>query len=136
MTKGDHVPEEEMDPRFVAGLDLIRRTGALQVQVRWSDDEEPHVWFVTARHNFGPDRHPRPEGEPGTVHWSVAAALHPLGAVFALLEELVDGSFCVHCQRPTGVTDEVEGMPLDQVFCWYVFDPELKTYRRGCEGDS
>jgi hypothetical protein len=23
-----------------------------------------------------------------------------------------------------------------QVVCWYRFDPELKTFRRGCEGDT
>jgi uncharacterized protein YecA (UPF0149 family) len=27
-------------------------------------------------------------------------------------------------------------MPADKLICWYVYDPETKKYRRGCEGDA
>lgn len=121
-------------PQFLAALDMVRRTGALEVQIRWSDDEEPTVWFVTARHNVGPDRHPRPPDEPGVRSWSVGAALHPYAAAIKLLEELMDGGTCAHCNRPSGVTEDFAGgMPFDTAICWYRFDPELATFRRGCE---
>jgi hypothetical protein len=29
----------------------------------------------------------------------------------------------------------VDSMPLNESVCWYQWDPEMKTFRRGCEGD-
>lgn len=58
-------------------------------------------------------------------------------AVLRLLEQVVDGGRCTHCRRPTGVSEDwTATLPLEETFCWYVFDPELETFRRSCEGDT
>lgn len=128
----DQLPSD--DPRFTAAIDLIRRTGGREIQIRWSDDEEPMVWMVTVRHQVGSDGLPVADG--GATHWEGAAAMHPTTAMFRLCDTLVDGGHCKHCLRPTGFTEELGPMPLDAQVCWYQYDPELKTFRRGCEGDD
>lgn len=126
-----------LDPRFIAAVDLVRRTGALEFQIRYSDDEMPVVWFACARHLKGPDGTPVAAGTPGgEISWDAAAGMTPYRAVFRLCETLVDAGTCQHCSRPTGVHDAPESMPMEDVFCWYAYDPELKTFRRGCEGDN
>jgi len=110
------------DPRFQATLSLIGRTGADEFQIRYSDDDEPVVWMAVATYK-----------EKGS---EVAAGLNPLTAVLRLAETLVDGGTCTHCKRPSGLDpNSFEKMPADDIICWYQFDPELKTFRRGCEGD-
>jgi hypothetical protein len=109
------------DERFLAALKLIQRTGATGVQIRYSDDEQPVIWFVVAEYSEN-----RSE---------VDAAFEPVRAALRLCERLVDGGQCTHCHRPTGLEpDSIETMPLNQTICWYQYDPELKTFRRGCEG--
>lgn len=115
------VPGE--DPRLVAAVGLIGRTGAKGSQLRYSDEEEPVVWMALADY---------PTGQR-----EVAAALDPLRAVLRLCEALVDGGMCVHCRRPAGFEpDSLDSMPMDVLVCWYQWDPELGTFRRGCEGDD
>lgn len=63
----------------------------------------------------------------------VGAGLDPTTALYRVAETLVDGELCKHCGRPTGVELSPDGMPLDDVVCWYQYDPELATFRRGCE---
>jgi hypothetical protein len=110
------------DPRFVATIELIRRTGAREFQIRYSDDEQPIIWMAAA--GFG-------------EQWEAAAALHPLLAVWRLAETLIDGGICKHCSKPTGVTYDWTGvMPAQGIICWYTYDPELKKFRRSCEGDT
>lgn len=123
-----------MDPRLVAGVDLLGRTGALWTQIRWSDDEEPTVWFAVVCHNRGEDGRPRPENQPGTLVHETSAAMNPVQAVLRLCERIVDGGTCKHCERPTGFHEDIDLMPLDEMICWYQWDPELKTFRRGCAG--
>jgi hypothetical protein len=111
------------DPRFIAAVDLIGRTGAKSFAIRYTDDEPPVVWAAVAEYGDG-----RAEA---------AGALHPIVAVLRLAELLVDGGQCTHCGRPTGLdVDSIDTMPLDTLVCWYQFDPELATFRRGCEGDT
>lgn len=114
------------DPRFPAMLDLLGRTGASQVQIRYSDDEQPTVWFAVAL--YGPDR------------WETAAGPDPGSALARLCERVIDGGQCTHCGRPTAF-DLVHDDSLVEAFsagsvCWYLWDPELATFRRGCEGDT
>lgn len=110
------------DARFLAALDFIRRTGTTQIQIRYSDDEKPIVWFVVAGYSDG--------------NFEVDASRGPLRAALRLCERLADGGRCTHCNRPTGLEpDHIETMPLNQEICWYQYDPELKKFRRGCEGD-
>ena len=69
--------------------------------------------------------------------WEVAAAANPVRAALRLCEQLVDGGMCTHCNRPAGLEpDSIDAMPLNDLVCWYQYDPELKTFRRGCEGGS
>lgn len=110
------------DPRLAAAIDLLRRTGATEVQVRYSDDPQPLVWMAVARWK---DNH------------ESAGAMSPLRAVLRLLEVVVDGGTCRHCSRPSAVSDDFTAtMPLADHVCWYQFDPELSVFRRGCEGDD
>lgn len=110
------------DPRFTAAIDLIGRTGASAVQVRYSDDEQPTVWLAVAQYGAKAE---------------TDAALTPWMAVLRLAERLVDGGMCVHCSRPAGLDpDSIDTMPLNNLICWYQFDPEVKKFRRGCEGDD
>jgi hypothetical protein len=111
------------DPRFKASLHFIRRTGATSISIRFQDDDEPVVWMVVA--SYPEDRH------------EVDAALTPLRAVLRLCERLADGGHCNHCKRPAGLDpDTYETMPLNDLVCWYQFDPELAVFRRGCEGET
>jgi hypothetical protein len=108
------------DPRFIAATELIGRTGAIQFQIRYSDDPPPVVWIAVAEYKGN--------------HFETAAAMDPSRAVFRLCDQLIDGGTCTHCERPTGFSEDVDWMPLDEHICWYQWDPELATFRRGCEG--
>lgn len=124
------------EPMFLAAVDMARRTGSLEFQMRYSDDREPTVWVALARHKWGLAGLPVPASEKGVERWTVACSLSPVGAVIALCETLVDGGTCAHCHRPAGITVNLDPMPLDKVFCWTQYDPELKTFRRACEGST
>jgi hypothetical protein len=108
-----------------ASVDMLRRVGASEVQIRYQDDEHPNVWMAVAGIKMG-DK---------TVY-ETDAALSPTKAIVRLIERLIDGGICRHCARPTGITTEIDVMPLGRAICWYQYDPELKTFRRGCEGDT
>lgn len=110
------------DPQFHAGLDMLQRLGVTSVQLRYQDDQEPIVWMMLACFKI-----------EGHDVWQVAAALDPPLALIRLLEQLMDGGRCAHCQKPTGLVDGPDEMPAGELVCWYQYDPELKTYRRGCE---
>lgn len=115
--------EADEDPRLVAAVGLIGRTGAKGFQLRYSDDEQPMLWMALADYPTG--------------QHEVAAALTPLRAVLRLCEALIDGGQCTHCRRPAGFEpDSLDAMPMDVLACWYQWDPELSTFRRGCEGDD
>ena len=114
------------DPRFLAAIDLLRRTGAQWVQIRYSDDEQPVIWMVAASWD-----HALARGE------DAGAGMSPLQASMRLLDQIVDGGQCRHCERPTGVTDDWRGeMPLAEHVCWYRYDPETESFRRSCEGET
>lgn len=127
-------PTAEQQQRLNACLDLLRRSGAGEVQIRWSgredgdadaDQEEPTpvVWLVVAIYGD---------------QWEAAAGRDPLTAAVRLLETTLDGGgYCLHCRRPTGVNvDWANEMPLGKHICWYVYDPETHSFRRSCEGDT
>ena len=105
-------------------LDLLGRTGVHAVQIRYSEDKQPTVWFVVALYRDG-----RAEA---------AGALDPGEALERLCCELLDGGTCTHCGRMTGFDldpdDTVNELVGHGQVCWYIYDPELKTIRRGCEG--
>ena len=119
------------EKRVAACVALIGRTGAQGFQIRYSDDEEPTVWMALAHYRIGENG--RPVASGGEEAWQCAAALDPLGAVFALCEKVIDGGLCKHCSKPTGITLGFEPMPLRDQVCWWQYDPELSTFRRSCE---
>lgn len=109
------------DPRFVASLDLLRRTGLKEFQIRYDEEQDPIVWVAV--------------GKWGD-HYEAEGAMTPLKAIIRLLERVLDGGTCAYCTRPAGVsTDWRNSLPLDEVFCWWIYDPETESFRRGCEGE-
>lgn len=110
------------DPRLLAGLDLLGRTGAKNVSLGYQDDVKPLVWVAVATWPKGAE---------------AAGALDPLTALMRLLELAMDGGTCAHCGRVSGVSDDWQNeMPLNEVVCWYIYDPENQTFRRSCEGET
>lgn len=113
------------EPFFLACVDMIGRTGPKTLEFRWSPPEienTPTVWIAVA-------------GYEVREKWAFVSecAFAVETATFRLLERLVDGGQCQQCSKPTGVTREFHRMPIPEEICWYQFDPELKTFRRGCE---
>jgi len=109
------------DPRLVAAVDLIGRTGATEFQIRYCEEDKPVIWMAAARWKD---------------IWEVGASINPLIAVFRLCDQVIDGGTCQYCHRPTGFEPDILPMPLAEHVCWYQWDPELKTFRRGCAGDE
>lgn len=126
----------DKDPRFVAAVDLLGRSGARQVSIRYCDEEEPLVWIAAAMWETG----------ARTVHgdisgnvWQAAGSTEPWKAMMNLLETVLDGGECQHCHKPTSVDDGPEDKllhELNPLVCFYRFDPELATFRRMCEGKA
>jgi hypothetical protein len=121
------------DPKLTPAVDMLRRTGAADVQIRWSDDEEPTVWFAVARYRLDPDGLPRPTGKVNG--WETAAGHTPTEALVRLCQQTIDGGECAHCRKPTMFLADIDShpTPLDPAFCITSWDPELATFRRGCE---
>lgn len=115
--------EDPKDPKLVAAVELIGRTGATQTEIRYCEEEKPVVWFAIATYRGG--------------QRAIGAAFNPTEAVLALCVDVLDGGQCMRCKRPVGFEPhELDDMPLGRDFCWYQWDPELKKYRRSCEGDE
>ncbi len=118
--------ESDGQDKIQAGVHFLHRTGAKSVQIRYSDDEQPTIWFVVALYDGN-----NPAGIEGV---ETDAAINPVRAILRLCERLADGGECAHCHRRVGFEpDSIDAMPFDQMICWYQYDPELKKYRRGCE---
>lgn len=126
--------EAQQDPRWGPAMILVGRTGAHGFQIRYDEEQLPVVWNAVASYETTGD----PDYiDPDTGIRLVAvvgAALDPLGALFRLLDALYDGGECNHCHRPSGFSEDVDALPLDQLVCWTQWDPELKEFRRGCAG--
>lgn len=112
--------------KLKAGIDFLRRMGAQQFQIRYSDDEKPDIWIAVAIFDGK-----NPMKIKGV---EVDASIDPLRAVLRLCERLADGGECLHCHKRVALEpDSLSHMPFDQMICWYQYDPELKTFRRSCE---
>jgi hypothetical protein len=105
------------DDRMVAAVDLIGRTGAAEFQIRYCEEEQPVIWMAAASWKG---------------HWEAGAGMSPLAAVFRLLDQVVDGGTCQHCQRPTGFEPSADPMPMDKLVCWYQYDPGTRKFTKGC----
>lgn len=108
-----------------AAIEFVRKCGARQIQVRYSDDEDPDIWFVVAIFDGK-----NPAKIKGV---EVDASTDPLRAALRLCERLADGATCVHCHRRTMLDpDSMMRQPLDAIVCWYQYDPGAKRFIRGC----
>ncbi len=127
------------DPRLVAAIDLLRRTGCVETQVRYDEEQEPIVWVVVSKWNRGPDGRPRAVAAADTTEaWEASGAMTPADAAIRLVELVVDGSICAHCGRPAGADTDwaFDWQRLGPGICWYLYDPEVQKFRRSCEGDT
>ena len=115
---------EIRDPRMIAGIDLLRRTGMSTFRLGWSDEEDgpPTVWWACAEWLSGSD---------------AGAGMTPTAAVMRLCGQVVDGGICLHCKRPTIFSSTPDTSILElSGGCVYAYDPELMTFRRACEGTA
>lgn len=117
-------------PQFLAAVDMVRRTGAQSFELRYSDDQEPTVWMAIALYHRGKDGRPQAKGKVNA--WDVGAGQDPYMAVCRLLDQLMDGGRCVHCNRPTGFSPDADNLPLGDFVCWYQYDPSTKKIVKGC----
>lgn len=109
------------DPRFAAVLTLLHRAGASEIQIRYDEEQDPIFWLVV--------------GKWGDTY-EADTALTPLRAAMRLAERVVDGGTCAYCTKPTALSDDWRSPTiLDDLLCWWLYDPETQTFRRGCEGD-
>jgi hypothetical protein len=126
---------EDQDPRFFPALDLLKRTGVRQVQIRYHDDEDPVIWMVAAC--WYADEHRMPvatkEESEGTM-WKVAAGFDPSQALFSLLDGVIgehSGGVCTYCMRPSAFDPSDPPRPrLVDNFCWLTFNGS--EFERGC----
>lgn len=135
MTTADPTEDKgELDPRFLAAMDLIRRTGATEVQIRYSDDEEPVVWFVVASFD-DPTALGQGKIPPRKKALQIGAGIGPTSAALKCAEVLVTGAECTWCHRRSAMTTDFQLKPLPADICWYVYDPDTALFKRGCEDD-
>jgi hypothetical protein len=113
---------EQQADRLSACIDLIGHTGAKTLQMRFSEDEEPAIWFVVVEHAAG-----------DAIAVTVGASTHPLFAFYDVVDKLIDGGRCTHCHRPTAFDPDGDGVnPLEDKVCWYQYSPAEKKFMRGC----
>jgi hypothetical protein len=126
------VKNPSKDPRFTAAIDVLRRTGAQEVQIRFSDDEEPTIWMAVAGYAV---RNGRPTRTGKINAYETAAGVDPTTAVFRLCAQLCDGGLCYHCQRMVGFSPEPGAIPEDpdNPVCWWIWDPEVNKFVQGCQ---
>lgn len=114
-----------------ATTEMVGRTGASDMQIRYHDDVDPVVWMGVAVY---PPGSLRADGtRTSRQAFECAAGQSPIEAMWRLVEQLVTGGRCSHCGRSTRVERDFT-VQHDDEFCWYKFDPELVTLRRSCEG--
>lgn len=115
------LPADAKDPKLLAAVKLLGDLGVAEFQIRYDEEQDPIVWVAVGR--WG-------------ATFEVAGGMTPISAITRLLGAVADGGLCTYCKRPTGITFEWEhDMPLSDIVCWWVYDPELEQFRRGCEAE-
>jgi hypothetical protein len=114
---------------LIAIVDMLERTGSVNFMLRYCDEDKPTVWMALAEYDG--------EHIAAGEKFQVAAAMHPIQAAFRLLESLVDGGRCTHCDRTTGVTLTTNDnsnlpKPIDSLVCWFVYDEQQQSFIRDC----
>lgn len=128
------ITDPTLDPRFLAGVQLLERTGAHSFRIGYSPDDDgpPTVWYAVATWE---QRAAGGYRVKGTGRSEAAAAMDGTTAVLRLCEQVIDGGDCTHCGRRTIFVADTDTDLLDELGCVYSWDPELATFRRGCEGE-
>lgn len=122
------------DERFTAAIKFLERLGAREFQMRFDDEQRPIVWVAISGYSII-------NGKPATrgkinAH-QTGCGMDPLTAMFNLMTNSLNfRGLCNHCGRNTMFDESFGEVPMADVYCWYQWDPELKLYRRGCEGDT
>lgn len=120
----------ELTAKTKAAMDLVQRCGAESIDIRYSGSGEPDdcgpplIWTFVAVLEHGA---------------RAGAGVAMEEAALRMAEATVDKGQCAHCGRITAVDDDPDdtfNQLLAPMFCWYVFDPELSTFRRSCEGET
>ena len=113
-----------VSPQLKAGIELLRRSGLVEFQIRFQDDETPTVWIAV--------------GAWSGERFETASALAPDLAVRRLVDQVVDGGECAHCHRPTVVLHDASDFSLSTIdaLCAYWYDIVDETYRRACRKEG
>lgn len=130
-------PDPRLDPRFLAGVQLLQRTGAQGFRIGFSpeDDGDPIVWYAVAT---WAGKKAGGFKVRGSERSEAAGGMDPITAVMRLCEAVIDGGMCTHCQRQTIFVADLadRSQALYDMGCVYAWDPELATFRRSCEGTA
>lgn len=124
---------DEPNPIFLAAVDAIAHTGAKNFEIRWCEEQDPTVWFALSTHISG-----------GQERQSIYAGFNPTEATIGLAEKLIDGGVCAHCLKmtifePDWTAPMIRNFKIgdiDVYHCTYQYDPEMKKFRRSCEGET
>jgi hypothetical protein len=125
--------------KLQAACDLLGRTGVRQLRLAHTPEEDgtPVVWYCAGMWLLNAAGRP---AAVGIEHHEATAAMSPVEAALRLCEEVIDGGLCQQCHRMTIFDPNVSDTPFDALLraagCVYGWDPELGTFRRGCEGDT
>lgn len=114
-----------------ATSELVGRTGATDMQLRYHDDVQPVIWIGVALYERG--THMVDGSITDRTAFQVAAGPSPVEALWQLVTVLVNGGECAHCGKVTAIERDFTAQHDDDR-CWYKFDPEVVTFRRSCEG--
>lgn len=115
---------EPVDPKFGAGLEYIYSVlpMPLDVRFRFENSEVPAVWIAVCTYAGG--------------RYVAEADLAYVGALLKVCERITYGSTCLHCGRPAAFDPNMLPVSTRGALCWMQWDPELKVFRRSCEGDA
>lgn len=122
------------DPRFVAVLKVMERTGLSSFELRYSDPEEEDevdkkgavIWMAIAYYEI------EHEGQRMRAT-KVGAHVDPVAAMFKLADEVFDGAMCIKCQRPMGFLNDDHDPPDIMPVCWLRWDEAGLEYIRDCD---
>jgi len=124
----DPYDEATDDPKLIAGVEMIGRTGSVSFHISYDDRDEhvPTFWVAIAEH-----------GTSKGPHHTLGAGFDPLSAVMKLCSALVDGGRCRYCHKPTAFDEDFTGPDFgEQLLCWYKYDETKKSFVRSCEGTT
>lgn len=128
-------------PAFMAGLNLLSRTGAGAIQIRCSDDDEPVVWMIVVQYRNSIENLVAVASNgssPPEYFYETACGQGPIEAVMRLCSEVLAGSTCSFCDREVrfevlNTVDVVAAsQPLDPDTCVVAWDNSQSQFLPSC----